>query len=125
MFDHVQIKISDLAGSRNFYEKVLSVLGYGVVLEFKGRVVGFGISPHYMFEVAQTSKDAPLSQAIHIACKAGSRGAVDGFHRVAIANGAKDNGAPGLRPGCEPGHYAAFVIDPNGHNLEAVFKEEV
>ncbi len=123
MFDHVQIKVPDLAASRSFYEVVLGALGYTIVLEFPGFVVGFGTNPHDMFEVAQTSKDAPLSHAVHIAFKAKSREAIDKFHAVAIAHGAKDNGAPGLRPDYEPGYYAAFVIDPNGHNLEAVFKE--
>ena len=124
MFDHVQIKVLDLAASRPFYEAVLGALGYTVVLEYTKYVVGFGTSPHDMFEIAQTTEDAPLSQATHVAFKAKSREAVDRFHRVAIAHGAKDNGVSGLRPDYEPGYYAAFVIDPNGHNLEAVFKEQ-
>lgn len=124
MFDHVQIKVSDLAASRSFYEAVLRTLGYAVVLEFPRYVVGFGTNPHDMFEVAQASEEAPLSQATHIAFRAKNREAVNEFYRVAIARGAKDNGAPGLRPDYEPDYYATFVIDPNGHNLEAVCKEE-
>lgn len=124
MFDHVQIKVSDLTANRPFYETVLGILGYTVVLEYEGYVVGFGNDPHDMFEVAQASDDAPLSHAVHVAFKAQSKEAVDEFHKTAIGHGAKDNGAPGLRPDYEPGYYAAFVIDPNGHNLEAVFQEK-
>ena len=125
MFDHVQIKVADLTASRTFYEKVLDVLGHTVVLEFEGQVVGFGTSPHDMFEVAQASEDSLVSQTVHIAFKAKSREIVDEFYEVAIAHGAKDNGSPGMRPDYEHGYYAAFVLDPNGHNLEVVFKEEV
>ena len=121
MFDHVQIKVGDLQRSRAFYQAVLGTLGYGVVLEFEGIVVGFGPDPHNMFEVRQTDSTAPLSRAVHIAFTASSEEAVNAFHATALEHGATDNGAPGLRPEYEEGYYAAFVIDPNGHNLEAVY----
>lgn len=121
MFDHVQIKVKDLAASRVFYESVLATLGHKVVLEFPG-VVGIGNNPHDMFEVRQASDVVPLSSSVHVAFVAKSEEAVREFHKTAIALGAKDNGAPGLRPDYEPGYYAAFVIDPDGHNLEVVFK---
>ncbi len=120
MFDHVQIKVSDYSKSRPFYEAVLGVLGYKVVLEFKD-TVGFGTNPHDMFEVAQADAERPLSAGTHIAFVAKSEDAVRSFYQKAIELGAKDNGAPALRD-YERGYFAAFVIDPNGHNLEAVFK---
>lgn len=122
MFDHVQIKVENLKRDRAFYEAVLATLGYGVVLEFDG-VVGFGNNPHDMFEVRQAGIDAPLSAAAHVAFVAKSKDAVIAFHSMALARGARDNGSPGYRPHYEDGYFAAFVVDPNGHNLEAVFQE--
>ena|SRR3990167_442127 len=123
MFDHVQIKSDNLAESRVFYEAVLATLDYHVVFEIKGVVVGFGTNPHDMFEVARSSNDTPVSKSVHVAFTAKSEDAVRAFHAAALAHGAKDNGLPGLRLEYESGYFAAFVIDPNGHNLEAVFKE--
>jgi predicted lactoylglutathione lyase len=122
MFDHVQIKVEDLAKSRPFYEAVLGTLGYKNVFEIEGVVVGFGTNPHDMLEISQSGEDTPLSKSVHVALVAKSKQAVQDFHKAALANGATDNGAPGLRD-YEPGYFAAFVIDPNGHNLEAVYKE--
>jgi len=120
MFDHVTIKVNDLQSSRAFYETVLRELGYGVVLEVKGFAVGFETHTHDMFEITQASAASPVSSAVHVAFAAKSEEAVQAFHSTAMANGGKNNGAPGLRK-YEDGYYAAFVIDPNGHNLEAVF----
>lgn len=75
-----------------------------------------------MFEISQASEELPLSSSAHVAFTAQSEEAVQKFHETAIALGAKNNGAPGLRD-YEEGYYAAFVIDPDGHNLEAVFKK--
>ncbi|MEK7531017.1 MAG: VOC family protein [Patescibacteria group bacterium] len=121
MFDHVQIKVKDFSASRVFYEKVLGTLGYGTVCEDEG-VVGFGPSTHDMFEVRQADHDNPISKSTHLAFKAKSEDAVRAFHAVALSHGATDNGTPGLRPEYEEGYFAAFVIDPNGHNLEVVYK---
>ena len=121
MFDHVQIKVSDLEKSRRFYERVLSTLGHKIVLEVEDRVVGIGKNAHDMFEVHRASEDTPLSQCVHIAFAAKDMDSVRRFYQVALENGATDNGAPGLRPDYEEGYFAAFVIDPDGHNLEAVF----
>ncbi len=121
MFDHVQIKVTDFAKNRLFYEAVLGALGYNVVFEIEGVVVGFGSNPHDMLEISQAGVDMPLSKSVHIALTAKSRQAVEEFYKIALTRGATDNGAPGLRD-YEPGYFAAFVIDPNGHNLEAVHK---
>lgn len=123
MFDHVQIKVEDLARSIGFYEPVLGALDYKKVLEIEGVVVGFGNNPHDMFEVAKISEDSPVSKSTHIAFKAKSEDAVKAFHKTALEHGAQDNGVPGLRD-YEPGYFAAFVIDPNGHNLEAVYQSK-
>ncbi len=120
MFDHVQIKVTDYKKSREFYEMLLSLLGYKVVLEFD-TAFGIGNDAHDMFEVAQADEECPLSSAVHLAFKAKSEEDVRRFYEKAIKLGATDNGAPGLRPEYEEGYYCAFVIDLNGHNLEAVF----
>ncbi len=125
MFDHVQIKVENLTEGRAFYQAVLGSLGYKTVLEIEDAVVGFGTSTHDMFEVAQADEDAPVSKSTHIAFTADSEEAVRAFHATAVAHGARDNGVPGFRPEYEPGYFAAFVIDPYGHNLEAVFKQTI
>lgn len=121
MFDHIQIKVKDLATSRPFYEAVLATLGYKNVFEIEGVVVGFGTNPHDMLEISQSGPDMPLSASVHIAFTAPNEQAVKDFYQTALSLGATDNGAPGPRD-YEPGYFAAFVIDPNGHNLEAVYK---
>lgn len=91
------------------------------VLEIDGVVVGYGTTPHDMFEVAQEAEDSPLSKSVHIAFSADSKEMVQSFYETAIALGAKCNGPPGLRPHYEPDYYAAFVFDLDGHNIEAVY----
>lgn len=100
----------------------LKHLGYGVVFEIEDVVVGFGNDPHDMFEIRQADADSPVSKSTHVAFVTKDEHAVRSFHSTALAHGGKDNGAPGLRPEYEEGYFAAFVIDPDGHNLEAVFK---
>ncbi len=123
LFNHVQIKVNDFGTSRPFYEVVLGVLGYRVVLESEGVAVGIGTTLNNMLEISQADASSPVSRSVHIAFIAESVGAVEAFHATALALGAKDNGKPGLRPQYEDGYFAAFVIDPNGHNLEAVFND--
>ena len=120
MFDHVQIKVKNYKESREFYEAVLSTLGYKVVLEFNS-AFGIGNDIHNMFEVSQADEERPLSSGLHIAFKAKSEEDVRKFYQKAIELGATDNGAPGLRPEYGEGYYSAFFIDADSHNIEAVF----
>lgn len=120
MIDHVGLKTSNQAASRRFYEKALAPLGYSVLMEFEeGQVVGMGIGgkPDFWFSSGETSNP------IHFAFSASDRGTVDAFHAAAVAAGGEDNGAPGLRPEYHPGYYGAFVLDPDGNNVEAVFHD--
>ena len=120
MIDHVGLKTSNQAASRRFYEKALAPLGYSVLMEFEeGQVVGMGIGgkPDFWFSSGETSSP------IHLAFSASDRATVDGFHAAAVAAGGEDNGAPGLRPEYHPGYYGAFVLDPDGNNVEAVFHD--
>ncbi len=118
MFDHVKFGVSDYAASRAFFLEALAPLGVAVVSEG---------TPAYGVELSgDGSTSLCLCQTdekpahLHLAFVAGSRQQVDAFHRAALAAGARDNGAPGLRPTYHANYYAAFVIGPDGHNIEAV-----
>jgi catechol 2,3-dioxygenase-like lactoylglutathione lyase family enzyme len=123
MIDHTGLQVSDPAASRAFYEKALEPLGYRVMMDIPkehtgGKVVfGMGVPPMPDFWVQEGTPNTPR---LHIAFAAKSRAMVDAFYQAAIAAGGKDNGPPGPRPHYHPGYYGAFVLDPDGHNIEAV-----
>jgi catechol 2,3-dioxygenase-like lactoylglutathione lyase family enzyme len=125
ILDHVTFPVGDFDAARAFYAAALSPLGLSEVLTMTAeetggvRVAGFGRAdePHLpAFEFWSGERASP----IHIALRAATRAEVDAFHAAALAAGASDNGGPGLRNHYHAHYYAAFVIDPDGHNLEAV-----
>ena len=125
MIDHASVSVSDPAASKAFYEAALAPLGYRVVMEF-GPVTGLGGPTPGAPEDAPVHADLWLAPAenptpCHIAVTASSTAQVDAFHEAALAAGGTDNGGPGERPHYPPGYYGAFVLDPDGHTLEAVF----
>jgi len=121
MFDHVKFGVSDYAASKAFFLKALEPLGvvvigegaptYGVEMSSKGK------ASLCLFQ----TKEKPAH--LHLAFTADNRRQVEAFHRAALAAGGKDNGAPGLRPQYSGNYYAAFVIGPDGHNIEVVCHE--
>ena len=116
MFDHVGFGVSDYAASKAFFLKALQPLGVTVVMEGQfGVGLGKDNKP-YLWMYPSPEKPAHL----HLAFTAESREQVDEFHRAALEAGGKDNGAPGLRPHYHANYYGAFVIGPDGHNVEAV-----
>ncbi|HTQ01570.1 MAG TPA: VOC family protein [Casimicrobiaceae bacterium] len=116
MFDHIGIGVSNLTASKAFFLDALAPLGVGVVMEFPDTVgLGRDRKPYFWLAAAE-AEPAPL----HIAFAAEDRSQVDAFYRAALAAGGKDNGPPGLRPHYHANYYAAFVIGPDGHNVEAV-----
>ncbi|HHY48219.1 MAG TPA: VOC family protein [Alphaproteobacteria bacterium] len=120
MIDHVGIKVSDYARSRAFYQAALGVLGIQLLSEFEyegKHYAGFG-SDRATFWI-DDNVDTRIGAA-HVAFAAPSRAAIHSFHTVALASGGRDNGPPGLRPHYSADYYAAFVLDPDGHNIEAV-----
>ena len=119
MIDHVIVGVRDLAASRTFYERALAPLGIAVVLEHGLSGVGLGRDGKPSFWIAERTPSAP----VHIAFASADRLAVDAFHREALAACGRDNGAPGLRPQYHASYYGAFVLDPDGNNLEAVCHE--
>ncbi len=121
--DHTSLSVSDFAKAKAFYAAALKPLGITVLMEFPKAVTrtfdtaGLGSNGKPFFWLADAGKTTPR---IHIAFLANSRAEVDAFYRAAIAAGGKDNGPPGLRIMYHPTYYGAFVIDADGHNVEAV-----
>ena len=116
MIDHLGLPVSDLAKSRAFYEAALLPLGFRLLFEHPISGLGFGRAPMPSFFIR---KGQPVT-GLHLAFSAPDREAVDAFHRAALAAGGRDNGAPRPRPEYHRGYYGAFVLDPDGHNVEAV-----
>jgi catechol 2,3-dioxygenase-like lactoylglutathione lyase family enzyme len=119
VFDHVVFGVSDYAASKAFYLKALAPLGAAVVLEGP---LGLEISADGKTSLCIGPSDEKPAH-LHLAFRAENRQQVEAFYRAALAAGGKDNGAPGLRPKYHANYYAAFVIGPDGHNIEAVCHE--
>ncbi len=120
MLDHIGIYVQDFDKAKTFYSAALAPLGYALVSEFpEWSVAGFGVAGKSDFWISQ--KEA--SENVHVAFNAADTATVDAFHGAALAAGGSDNGAPGYRSDYSPGYYAAFVIDPFGNNIEAVFHD--
>jgi catechol 2,3-dioxygenase-like lactoylglutathione lyase family enzyme len=115
MLDHINIGVRDLAASRAFYEAALAPLGFGVVYERDDRIA-FGPTARPVFFLV----DGRPTAGIHIAFQAADRERVDAFHAAALTAGGTDNGGPGIRIQYHPHYYGAFVLDPDGNNVEAV-----
>jgi catechol 2,3-dioxygenase-like lactoylglutathione lyase family enzyme len=122
MIDHLSITVGDIGKARSFYDVVLATLGAARIMNMdrpEVRISGYGREGKPSFWIAGTGA-ASASLPGHVAFAAPDRSAVDAFHAAALAAGAADNGAPGLRPHYHPNYYASFVVDPDGNRLEAV-----
>lgn len=123
MIDHTGIVVSDFERSKTFYQQALAPIGYQLMMEFSAAVTGhtdvagFGEPPKPDFWISRGDPNVP---PLHIAFGTDKRALVDAFYQAALAAGGRDNGAPGLRPHYHPDYYAAFVLDPDGHNIEVV-----
>jgi catechol 2,3-dioxygenase-like lactoylglutathione lyase family enzyme len=116
VLDHVGVPVSDFERSKRFYAQALSPLGYELIMESSVSAAGFGRRGKPDFWIGQ----GQTGQAFHIAFAAEDRVTVDAFYEEAIAAGGRDNGGPGLRPHYHANYYAAFVLDPDRYNIEAV-----
>ena len=115
MIDHISLNVRDLEASKRFYAAALAPLGYAVMMEFPG-VAGLGDGkPDFWI-----GSEGGLNKPMHIAISADDRATVDAFYKAAMEAGGRDNGAPGIRAHYHPNYYGAFVLDPDGHNIEAV-----
>jgi catechol 2,3-dioxygenase-like lactoylglutathione lyase family enzyme len=123
MIDHTGINVSNFEKSKEFYTHTLAPLGYKLLKDFDASGTGspsaavFGIDGKPEFWIGQGEVNTPR---IHVAFRAESHRAVEVFYETAIQAGAQDNGAPGFRTHYHPDYYGAFVLDPDGHNIEAV-----
>jgi catechol 2,3-dioxygenase-like lactoylglutathione lyase family enzyme len=121
--DHTSLSVSDFATAKAFYTAALKPLGITVLMELPKaatgnvEVAGLGSNGKPFFWLAGAGKTSPR---VHLAFAADSRAEVDAFYKAAIAAGGKDNGPPGIRPHYHANYYGAFVIDADGHNIEAV-----
>jgi catechol 2,3-dioxygenase-like lactoylglutathione lyase family enzyme len=113
---HVGFRDSDFERSKRFYEEPLSPLGYELLMEPRHGAAGLGFSGKPDFWINQGEPGRP----VHVAFAASDRATVKAFHETTVAAGGRDNGRPGLRPEYHPTYYAAFVLDPDGNNIEAV-----
>jgi catechol 2,3-dioxygenase-like lactoylglutathione lyase family enzyme len=123
VIDHIGFPVSDYRRAKEFYSKALAPLGYTLIMEVtqqqpgQAPAAGFGANGKPDFWIGG---EGGIDKPIHIAILAGNRAAVDAFYRAALEAGGSDNGAPGIRAHYHPNYYGAFVLDPDGHNIEAV-----
>ena len=117
MLDHVSIGVCDLERSKAFYDQALRPLGIERLYAEGEHSAGYGHDRKAFFWIGRREA---VRTGCHIAFAAKDRTAVDAFHAAAVSAGGRDNGAPGLRPQYHPDYYGAFVLDPDGHNIEAV-----
>ncbi|UCU99671.1 VOC family protein [Acidovorax radicis] len=132
MLDHMTFRVTDIARTKAFYTAALAPLGYSLCFEgnYGSNMLGFaypapsepdGKKADVWFIDGPSPYGGPaVTTGCHLAWRAATRAQVDAFYRAAIEAGGKDNGAPGLRPDYHPHYYGAFVIDPEGNNIEAV-----
>ncbi|WP_430460371.1 VOC family protein [Thalassolituus sp. LLYu03] len=123
MIDHIGIVVSDFEQSKTFYTRALSAMGYALMMEIPAsvtgttHVAGFGEANKPDFWISQGKA---TNTPVHVALQVPTRALVDAFYSAALEAGGRDNGAPGIRPHYHPNYYGAFVLDPDGHNIEAV-----
>ena len=123
MIDHMGFSVSDYSRAKAFYTSALAPLGYSLIMEVtqeqsgQDPAAGFGADDKPDFWIGG---EGGLNKPVHVAIRTESRAMVDAFYNAALAAGGRDNGAPGLRPHYHPNYYGAFVLDPDGHNIEAV-----
>lgn len=124
LIDHTGIGVSDMAASSRFYDAVFAALGIKRVMQLPPDTGADGVAYGFTYPEFWIDRFHPPAQRYHTAFAARSRAVVDAFHVAALANGGMCNGPPGLREGgYPPGYYAAFVLDPDGNNIEAVCRE--
>jgi catechol 2,3-dioxygenase-like lactoylglutathione lyase family enzyme len=122
MLDHVTLGVSDFEQAKAFYDSALRPLGIERLYAEGDGAAGYGANGKAFFWIG---RKGVLQIGAHVAFTAPDRETVDRFYKAALAAGGKDNGAPGLRPHYDPDYYGAFVLDPDGHNIEAVCRRKI
>lgn len=120
MLHHVSVGVTDVERAAKFYDAVLGALGYKRIMEFMPYAVGYGeAAPSFWIQLPHDQNSPSVGNGSHVGFSAGTKQAVDAFHRAALGSGGTDNGAPGPRPDYGPDYYGAFVIDLDGNKIEA------
>jgi catechol 2,3-dioxygenase-like lactoylglutathione lyase family enzyme len=122
MLDHVTLGVSDFEQAKAFYDSALHPLGIERLYAEGDGAAGYGANGKAFFWIG---RKGVLQTGAHVAFTAPDRETVDRFYKAALAAGGRDNGAPGLRPHYDPDYYGAFVLDPDGHNIEAVCRHKI
>lgn len=123
MIDHMGLSVSNYEAAKAFYSKALAPLDYSLIMEVTAEqtghaaAAGFGADGKPDFWIGG---EGAMNKPVHVAIAAKDRATVDAFYKAAMAAGGRDNGPPGLRPHYHANYYGAFVLDPDGHNIEAV-----
>jgi catechol 2,3-dioxygenase-like lactoylglutathione lyase family enzyme len=123
MIDHASIRVADIVASKVFYTQALAPLGYSILMEIPSgtpgiiEVVGYGIAPKPEFFIG---RGFPENSYLHLAFRAANRAKVREFYEAAMTAGGRDNGEPALCPEYHPNYFGAYVLDPDGNNIEAV-----
>jgi catechol 2,3-dioxygenase-like lactoylglutathione lyase family enzyme len=123
MLDHVSIGVTDLECSRRFYDAVLRPLGIVRIVDFEQRGSDYGAMAGSLgveFTITTETSETMTAPGMHVCFRAPDRAAVQAFHAESLASGGRRDGQPGLRPEYHPDYFAAFVLDPDGHRVEAV-----
>lgn len=123
MIDHLGFSVSDYERAKAFYAKALAPLGYGLIMEVTAEQTGHAAAAGFGADAKPDlwfGAEGAMNKPVHIAIAAKDRATVDAFYKAAIAAGGRDNGPPGIRPHYHANYYGAFVLDPDGHNIEAV-----
>ena len=124
MLHHVSVGVADVARAAQFYDAVLGTLGYKRVMEFMPYAIAYGeTAPAFWVQLPHDKNSASVGNGVHVGFIARSKDAVQSFHAAGLANGGKDNGAPGPRPDYGPDYFGAFVLDLDGNKIEAVLQE--
>lgn len=118
MIDHIKLRVADFTKSKEFYDQALSAIGMKLLPDSDDGYCAWGSGDDPLFEIAKPNESNPVSSSVHFCFRVDNQKLVDAFYTAALAAGGTDNGAPGPRPHYSPTYYAAYVLDPDGNNVE-------
>ncbi len=118
MIDHIKLRVADFTKSKEFYDQALSTIGMKLLPDSDEGYCAWGMGEDPLFEIAKPNESNSISRSVHFCFRVNDQALIDAFYKAALAAGGTDNGAPGPRPHYSPTYYAAYVLDPDGNNVE-------